>query len=114
MFDLCGVGHILMVFNRGGIHSLPLVPLPRGLRRTYGFTKCFHATGFSIGIVFDRWVVIDLRVSLSAIGSIASRLKENLRLHEVLPARPSLPLFHARHSVHPSNFGMAMDELACG
>ena len=105
---------LVVAFTRGGIHSLPLVPLPRGLRRTYGFTKCFHATGFSIGIVFDRWVVIDLRVSLIAIGSIASRLKENLRLHEVIPARPSLPLFHARHSVHPSNFGMAMDELACG
>ena len=81
---------LMVAFTRGGIHSLLLVTLPRGLRRTYGLTKCFHATGFSIGIVFDRWVVIDLRVSLSAIGSIASRLKENLRRHEVLPARPSL------------------------
>ena len=105
---------LMVAFTRGGIHSLPLVPLPRGLRRTYGFMKCFPAACYSIGMVSDRWVVIDLRVSLIAIGSIASRLKENLRLHEVIPARPSLPLFHARHSVHPSNFGMAMDELACG
>ena len=86
MFDLRGVGRILMVaFNRGGIHSLPLVPLPRGLRRTYGFTKCLPATCFSIGIVFDRWVVIALRVSFIAFGAIASRLKEDLRLHEVSP-----------------------------
>ena len=51
---------------------------------------CFPATCFSIEIVFDRWVVIDLQVSLIAFGSIASRLKEDLRLDEVIPARPSL------------------------
>ena len=40
--DLCGVRHVGMVTDRGEIHSLPLVPLPRGLRRTSGFTKCIE------------------------------------------------------------------------
>ena len=36
------VSDVGMVIGRGEIHSLPLVPLPRGLRRTSGFTKCFE------------------------------------------------------------------------